>query len=258
MKHSNAFPRSGVLVLGPNSVDSLLPLNLISQVERSLESHRISDAVQLVELHRLKLQAKVSVDEDEVSTCPGAYPGTCPLAPIALYLYQKDELRYAYQRIGFQCFKETLFQDAGEHLFSGELDPRVLISYFPELSGALFHQRDSIDLFSGVAEHMPTENSVDEMSELIYREIPHYFLGCYWDFLTSPPLTQVLIGTDTSRVKPSQELLSPPSTRRAAERGSTQGLGDDCPGYAGSVFAEMAGEADSGQSDCSCSLHGES
>ena len=70
-----------------------------------------------------------------------------------------------YQRIGFQCFKETLFEDAGKHLFNGELDPRLLVSYYPELRGSLFTADDEMDVFAGVAEHMPYENSVDDISK---------------------------------------------------------------------------------------------
>lgn len=66
MGHST-FPRSGVLVLGPNTVQSLLPSTLISQAESLLESHRIEDAVDLANQQRKRLHGKASADEDEVS-----------------------------------------------------------------------------------------------------------------------------------------------------------------------------------------------
>ena len=81
-----------------------------------------------------------------------------------------------YQRIGFQCFTETLFEDAGKHLFNGELDPRLLISYYPELRGSLFTADDVMDMFAGVAEHMPQENSVDDISESLSHSLP--LLSC--------------------------------------------------------------------------------
>jgi hypothetical protein len=62
----SAFSRSGVVVLGQNSIRSLLPSTLISQVEALLEQHRINDAVDLAEQHRKKLQGKASVDANEV------------------------------------------------------------------------------------------------------------------------------------------------------------------------------------------------
>lgn len=81
------------------------------------------------------------------------------------FVPQADELRYVYQRIGFQCFTETLFEDAGKNLFNGDLDPRVLVSYYPELRGSLFQASDTMDVYAGVAERMPAEASVDEISE---------------------------------------------------------------------------------------------
>jgi vacuolar protein sorting-associated protein 3 len=72
---------------------------------------------------------------------------------------------FIYQRIGFVQFKETSFEEAERNLFSGELDPRLLISYFPELRGKLFGADETVNLFAGVAEHMPNESSVDEISK---------------------------------------------------------------------------------------------
>lgn len=60
------FPRSGVLVVGGNSIQSLLPATLISQVEALLQSHRIQEAVELADQQQTKLQGKVPVDDDEV------------------------------------------------------------------------------------------------------------------------------------------------------------------------------------------------
>lgn len=88
------------------------------------------------------------------------------------YKFQAEELRYVYQRIGFQCFSETLFEDAGKHLFNGVLDPRLLISYYPDLRGSLFTADDVMDVFAGVAEHMPQENSVDDISESLSHSSP--------------------------------------------------------------------------------------
>ncbi|THH17699.1 hypothetical protein EW146_g3170 [Bondarzewia mesenterica] len=147
MARRSTFPRSSVLVLGVNSVQSLLPATLISQAESLLESHRIQDVVELADQQRKKLQSKLTVDEDEA-----------------------DELRYVYQRIGFQFFNETRFEDAGYNLFEGNLDPRILISYFPDLRGSLFSPDVELDMFSGVAEHMLLYDSVDD---IIRNYSPH-------------------------------------------------------------------------------------
>ncbi|KAK7047338.1 hypothetical protein VNI00_006569 [Paramarasmius palmivorus] len=147
MHPTSTFPRSQILVSGLNSIQSLVPATLISQVESLLESHRIEDAADLADQQRKKIQGNIIVNEDEV-----------------------EELRYVYQRIGFQCFTETLFEDAGKHFFNGDLDPRLLVSYYPELRGDLFKQEDSVDVFAGVAERMPKERSVDD---IIRNYSPH-------------------------------------------------------------------------------------
>ncbi|KAI0064243.1 hypothetical protein BV25DRAFT_1823215 [Artomyces pyxidatus] len=147
MARRSTFPRSSVLVLGSNSIQSLLPTTTISQAESLLESHRIEDVVQLADQQRKKVQGKLVVDEDEV-----------------------DELHYVYQRIGFQCLLETRFEEAGFNLFEGQLDPRVLISYFADLRGSLLSQEDEVPMFSGVAEHMPPYDSIDD---IIRNYSPH-------------------------------------------------------------------------------------
>lgn len=86
---------------------------------------------------------------------------------------QAEELRYVYQRLGLQCLTETLFDDAGRHLFAGELDPRVLMSYYPDLRGELFLEEDAVDVFAGVAEYLPHEDSIDDISECPPLLPPH-------------------------------------------------------------------------------------
>jgi len=67
----STFPRSEILVLGPNSIQSLVPSTLISQAESLLDSHRIEDAVALADQQRKRLNGSLSVDEEEVSTSSG-------------------------------------------------------------------------------------------------------------------------------------------------------------------------------------------
>lgn len=87
-----------------------------------------------------------------------------PFVSISSELLQVDELAYVYQKIGFQCLLETRFQDAGFCLFQGELDPRILISYFPDLRGALLDANPTLDVFLGIAECMPPYDSIDDIS----------------------------------------------------------------------------------------------
>lgn len=70
MARRSTFPRSSVLILGINSLHSLLPATLISQAESLLESHRLDDVVELADQQRKKLQGKLTVDEDEVRVWP--------------------------------------------------------------------------------------------------------------------------------------------------------------------------------------------
>jgi vacuolar protein sorting-associated protein 3 len=76
-----------------------------------------------------------------------------------------EELRYVYQRIGFHCLSETLFQEAGKNLFYGDVDPRLLISYYPDLRGSLITADDIVEVFAGIAEHIPTDHSIDDISK---------------------------------------------------------------------------------------------
>ncbi|KAI8974864.1 hypothetical protein BD414DRAFT_176887 [Trametes punicea] len=146
------FPRANVLVIGSTAIQALLPSTLISQADALLEAHRIEDAADLVEQQRKRVQSMLNVDRHDL-----------------------DELRYVNQRLGFQCFQETLFEDAGNRLYEGELDPRVLISYYPELRGELFREDETVDVMAGVAEHMPAEDSVDDIiaANLVRNYSPH-------------------------------------------------------------------------------------
>jgi len=175
MAQHSTFPRSHLLILGPNSIQSLLPVTPISQAEALLESHRIEDVILLADQQRKKVQGKLVADANEVCLS---------LAHTSLFylkLLQVDELAYVYQKIGFQCLLETRFEDAGFCLFQGELDPRVLISYFPDLRGALLDADPALDVFSGIAECMPPHDSIDDISTfLVPRPFRH----------SSPPLAQ--------------------------------------------------------------------
>jgi vacuolar protein sorting-associated protein 3 len=62
----NNLPRSSVLLLGSNSVQSLLPATLTSQIESLLENRRFSEAVAFADQHRKRLQAKPRVEQNEV------------------------------------------------------------------------------------------------------------------------------------------------------------------------------------------------
>src|SRR6266702_770973 len=92
-----------------------------------------------------------------------SFPSVLSL-PLKRTFLQAEELAYVYQRVGFQCLLETRFEDAGFCLFQGELDPRILISYFPDLHGTLLDAHPTLDVFAGIAECMPPYDSIDDLS----------------------------------------------------------------------------------------------
>ncbi|KAK7020572.1 hypothetical protein R3P38DRAFT_2970278 [Favolaschia claudopus] len=188
---ASTFPKSGILLLG-NSVKSLVPSTLISQAESLLDSHRIEEAVDLADQQRKKLQGNVIVDEDEA-----------------------EELRYVYQRIGFQCFTETLFEDAGKNFYNGELDPTVLISYYPELRGSLFDPNDTTHVYAGVAERMPREASVDEI--IVANLVRNYSPYLKPDTRTAPPTAELRKILGMAAVEMLELFLKKCRTRRKVE-----------------------------------------
>jgi hypothetical protein len=182
--HTKArFPKSFILVLGEKSVASLLPSTLISQAESLLESHKIQDAVNLADQQYKKIYSSMSGDEDQVCSFRLVVVQHALMCSIS----KAEELRYVYQRIGIQCFAETMFEDAGKNLYKGEVDPRVIASYFPDLCGSLLSDDDTMNVYAGVQERMPREASVDDISECLQSVLfplapPHfvmYHISCH-------------------------------------------------------------------------------
>ena len=133
------FPRSSILIASENTISSLLPSTLLSQAESLLEHRRRDDVIDLAEQSQRKVMGSSAADED--------------LA---------DELRYVYQRLGWQAFSDTLFEDAGRYLLEGGTDPRLLVRYFPNLRGNLL-EGERVELFGGLVKHLPREESIDEI-----------------------------------------------------------------------------------------------
>lgn len=185
------FPRSGVLVLGDHAVHSLVPSTLISQAESLLESHRIQDAIDLADQQRRKIYSNLTVNVDEVR----AYPDARRCADCR---GQIEELQYVYQRIGFQCFSETLFEDAGKSFSEGNLDPRLLVSYYPDLRGSLFGPDAALDVYAGVAARMPQDVSVDDLSKYLFFAIPILLLAPAPDTPLVPVLELIISCRESS------------------------------------------------------------
>jgi hypothetical protein len=104
--------------------------------------------------------------------------------------------------------------EAAQHFLAGSVDPRVLVSYFPELSRPLFTDGEEAEVYDGIAKRMPSEANVDDLSEyLVFINAPPRPLQpCTIPLHDTPasdsptPLPR-LGGTDSCR-EPSQELLS--------------------------------------------------
>lgn len=142
MRHSS-FPRSSILVYGQDTIHSLVQSTVIAQVEALLENNQIEDAADLAN----NFASGQALDSDEVET-----------------------LEYIHQTIAFTLFSQTRFVDAAPHFLAGALDPRILVSYFPELSRPLFTDGEEADMYDGIAKRMPIEASVDD---LIRNYSPH-------------------------------------------------------------------------------------
>ncbi|EJD51169.1 hypothetical protein AURDEDRAFT_99287 [Auricularia subglabra TFB-10046 SS5] len=88
-----------------------------------------------------------------------------------------EELRYVYQRIGYACLLATRFEEAGNYLFRGNLDPRMLVRHFPDLrpSPLLVPPDATLDVYSGIAERVKGIGSVEEIiaTNLVMNYSPH-------------------------------------------------------------------------------------
>lgn len=142
MRHSS-FPRSSILVYGKDTIHSLVQSTVIAQVESLLDNNQIEDAADLAN----NFASGQALDSDEAET-----------------------LEYLHQTIAFTLFSQTRFVDAAPHFLAGALDPRILVSYFPELSRPLFTDGEEVDMYDGIAKRMPIESSVDD---LIRNYSPH-------------------------------------------------------------------------------------
>lgn len=142
MRHSS-FPRSSILVYGKDTIHSLVQSTVIAQVESLLDNNQIEDAADVAN----NFASGQALDSDEAET-----------------------LGYLHQTIAFTLFSQTRFVDAAPHFLAGALDPRILVSYFPELSRPLFTDGEEADMYDGIAKRMPVESSVDD---LIRNYSPH-------------------------------------------------------------------------------------
>ncbi|OJA13344.1 hypothetical protein AZE42_05594 [Rhizopogon vesiculosus] len=146
MRHGS-FSRSSILVYAQDTIHSLVQSTIIAQVEALLESNSVEDATNLADNFA---SGQANLDEAET-------------------------LQYLHQAIAFALFSQTRFVEAAPHFLSGALDPRVLVSYFPELSGPLFTDGEEAEVYDGIAKRMPREANVDDLiaANLVRNYSPH-------------------------------------------------------------------------------------
>ncbi|KAG0702044.1 hypothetical protein DFH29DRAFT_923524 [Suillus ampliporus] len=146
--HHSSFPRSSILVYGQDTIHSLVQSTVIAQVEVLLENNRIEDAANLTN----NFASGQALDSDEAET-----------------------LQYIHQSIAFALFSQTRFVEAAPHFLAGALDPRILVSYFPELSRPLFTDIEKAEVYDGIAKRMPSEANIDDLitANLVRNYSPH-------------------------------------------------------------------------------------
>lgn len=148
MRH-NSFSRSSILVYGQDTIHSLVQSTVIAQVEALLESNRVEDAAHLA------MNFGSNLDEVLLFRLPFR----------KILTFKKAEtLQYIHQAIAFALFSQTRFVEAAPHFLAGTLDPRILVSYFPELS-KLFTDGEEAEVYDGIAKRMPSEANIDDLSE---------------------------------------------------------------------------------------------
>ncbi|KZT59571.1 hypothetical protein CALCODRAFT_493514 [Calocera cornea HHB12733] len=145
-----AFTRTHLLLVGSSGVAGLLPQTLSAQCEALLAEHKTDQALALV----------AAADRRE---------GGTPDAGV------EREMQYIRQKVALGWMAETKFQRAGEELYQGRLDPRLLIRLWPDLRGGLVGEEDQIDVFSGVKEQLEELVSIEQivMDNLVKNYAPH-------------------------------------------------------------------------------------
>lgn len=143
-----------------------------------------------------------------------------------------------------QCFAETRFEEAGECFLNGDLDPRVVLSFYPDLIGSLLSSEDSVTLYSGIEECLPSETSVEDISEYLVPPFTHtlsfYRFGPINFHCPDVRARRRLMN---SCYEPSQELLAihvAEHTVRSADDGTEDDIPRECADDAGEAASRPA------------------
>jgi hypothetical protein len=131
------FTRTHLLLVGASGVSGLLPQTLSAQCEMLLAEHKIDEALSLV----------AAADRRE---------GGTPEAGV------EREMHYIRQKIALDWMAETKFEKAGEELYRGRMDPRLLIRLWPALRGDLIPDEARVLVFSGIQGQLDKLVSVEQ------------------------------------------------------------------------------------------------
>ncbi|KAH7907780.1 hypothetical protein BJ138DRAFT_1069820 [Hygrophoropsis aurantiaca] len=123
---------SKVLVIGSDRISSLVPSTAAAQLDGLLAARRIEQAVQLVAAH--------------------------------------DGNGYLHVRLAFALYAQTRFLDAVPHFCAADndLDPRVLLSCFPDVADGLFGEDDEAEVFVGV-----DDSELIDVNSVVANYSPH-------------------------------------------------------------------------------------
>ncbi|KAI9031812.1 hypothetical protein CLU79DRAFT_730299 [Phycomyces nitens] len=134
-----------ILVYGRDSVMAQLATPLVIQVDSLLDANRIEEAMEMADQARNSMSVDTSVYGERL----------------------QSELDYIFQKAGLLLLKETLFEDAFQHLAKGNIDPRVLVSRFQEFVQLQWlNESPRIVLFEGVQAILNNLGSIEDIVAL--------------------------------------------------------------------------------------------
>ncbi|KAF8591308.1 hypothetical protein K439DRAFT_1402474 [Ramaria rubella] len=154
-------PKAVILAVGTDAVYALATLTLTQQADALLEAHKLKEATNLAKEHQKKIEQMKRLSQSSGENQWEA---------------QNQEIYYIYQRVGYKCLSETIFEDAGNNLFRGNVDPRLLVRLFPALRGTLLSSSSvSLPVFAGLEPQMRSLGSVDTIivTNLVKNYSPH-------------------------------------------------------------------------------------
>ncbi|KAI7847334.1 hypothetical protein BDC45DRAFT_542029 [Circinella umbellata] len=131
-----------ILVYGRESVMAQIVTPLVVQVDALLDTKNFEEALDMADQARNTLSAENNTHVERM----------------------QSELDYIYQKAGLLLLQETLFEDAFALLSKGNLDPRVVIYLFGDLSQCSWlAETPSVLLFDGIRSLLDTVGKIEDV-----------------------------------------------------------------------------------------------